>query len=133
MKWLLAIVMVVVFAGCGGEQPQWFPDNGGGGSTPTFSGDFIPATDAPLGQAVQSNQVTLTGTAASWTVSVSGGITPEYSINNGAYTSSPGVISPNQSLSLRQVASTNPNQISTMTVTVNGNVTRSWSVTSALQ
>jgi len=130
MKWIIATVTVLMLAGCG-SGVEWFPENSGGESAPTFSANFTDLTDKVINTQYQSNQVTVTGTnAVGWTVSVSGGLSPMFSINNGTYTNTPTTILPNQSLTLQQQSSPNASTISTMTLTV-GTATRSWSVTTA--
>jgi hypothetical protein len=122
MRWLLAIVMIVVFAGCGGEQPQWFPDNGGGGSgSAPNSFVFNPAikTGVPTATLQTSNSVNITGNNASgWQVSVSGDSSSMFSINGGAFTNTTATILPNQTLAIQQMSSSNFNTTVTTTVKV---------------
>lgn len=123
MRWVFVAAAFFIITACGGVD--WFPESSTSSSAPTFSADFVNQTGVAVNTTITSNQVTLSGTASSWTISISGG---QYSINGGAYTSAAGTIQPNQSLTLQQTSSATNSATTTVTVTV-GTAIRTWSVT----
>ncbi len=86
---------------------------------------FTDSTGA-RGEVVESDVVTITGidTPAAVTIGITGG---EYSIDGGAYTSSPGSISNGQTLQLRTTASMTDGALASVLVTVGG-VSDTWTV-----
>lgn len=78
---------------------------------------FASQSNVPVGALVTSQQVTLTGLSAETDISVTGG---HYSVNNGPWSSAPGRIAPNSTLSLRHTAASNPSTTRTTTVAVGG-------------
>lgn len=76
---------------------------------------------------VESPTVTVTAIAAGTAVSVSGTGNPEYQVNGGAWTSAPGTIGHNDTLTIRADAPATVNQRNKVTVTV-GTYTTYWYV-----
>lgn len=76
---------------------------------------FTTQTNVELNTWVTSNTVTITDINVAIPIAITGG---EYSINGGAFTTSPGTISNNQTLSLRVKSSENEAQQVTATVTL---------------
>jgi hypothetical protein len=114
MKWLIAAVTVLMLAGCG-TGVEWLPTGTSGGSTAnpngiTFTQDNVTQAVANSGAFVLSNSVTVTGNVQSgWTVSIlndPAGVTTQFSIANGPFTTTPATILPNQTLVLQHKAST---------------------------
>jgi opacity protein-like surface antigen len=65
-----------------------------------------------------SNPITVTGTTASTTISISAGA--EYSINGGAYTSTPGVVAPGAQVTVRLTSSASYNTPVSAVLTIGG-------------
>lgn len=115
MKWLIAAGTVLMLAGCG-SGVEWLPTNSSGGSAAnpngiTFTQNSVTQAVAnTTGAFVLSNTVTVTGNIQSgWTVSILNdpvGVTTQFSIANGPFTTTPGTILPNQTLVLQHKAST---------------------------
>lgn len=63
---------------------------------------FIPVIDAVLSTSYSSNEVTLSGVVGSESISITGG---EYSVNSGAFTSSPGTVSDGDTVVVRLTSS----------------------------
>jgi hypothetical protein len=114
MKKLLLIGAIFMLAGCGAD---FFPaNNGGGGGTSaspaaiTFTPNNVTQAVANTGAFVTSNTVTVIGNnPGGWTVSIlndPAGVTTQFSIANGAFTTTPGTILPNQTLVLQHKPST---------------------------
>ncbi len=90
---------------------------------------FTDQTGASLSTVTTSNSITVTGIDASAPISITGG---EYAINGGSYTSSPGTVSLNDTVTLRVTSS--GSYSTTVDVTLNiGGVTDTWSVTTQAQ
>jgi FG-GAP-like repeat len=77
--------------------------------------EFPPVADAILGSTVVSATALIQTTAVSLPVSVSSG---EYSINGGAFVSTPSSILPGQNIKVRLNASTSPNTVVTATLKI---------------
>lgn len=88
---------------------------------------FAAALVGPGGEAV-SDLVTLTGFEGSVAISVSGDGSPVYSINGGAYTSDPGLVTAGQTVQVRMTASSTEGGTRTASLTV-GTITRDFVVT----
>jgi hypothetical protein len=121
MKWLVLIGAIFMLAGCGGGL-DFFPDNAGGGSAAAPNAFvFTPANklDVAVNTTVQSNSVTVTGTNPSgWVITISGAPGSAYSINGAAYTSTSGIILPNQNLVVQHTSSGQNSTAVTTTVIV---------------
>lgn len=98
-----ATLFVVLITGCGGGG-----SNGGTQTPPPPTPDTTPAafsfpavTDVQRSSVVESAAATITGIDAAANISISGG---EYSIAGGAYTSTPGSISNNQTVMVKLLA-----------------------------
>lgn len=97
------------------------------GADTTPNAFSVPAvTGAAISTQVTSAAVTPTGYDSPAAISVGAGL--EYSINNGAFTSSPGTLTPGQQFRLRRTSSPNNSTELVGNVTV-GTVQASWSVT----
>jgi hypothetical protein len=136
MRLLFMAVVGLVLAGCG--NVDWFPtDNNGTVASATPNAFvFTPSllTDVPINTLQISNTVTITGTnATGWTVSVSGDSSSKFSINNGAFTNTPSIILPNQTLSVQHTSSANLNATVTTTVTVGTTYSTSFQSTTVTQ
>jgi len=124
MRWILAMLTVLVFAGCG--DVTWFPDKaatGGATGNAPDSFTFPLVTNITPGQIAQSAAVTIKGTqTAGWSISVAdagGNVTgSQYSISGRAATSTPGTILPNETLTISHKTGTGFATIGTTKVTV---------------
>lgn len=102
--------------------------------TTTTSGDTTPddfnfankINQLALTQ-VFSNTVVITGITSAANVSISGAVGAQFSINGGAYTSSPSTITDGQSLSLRYTTGAYGSPTATITIVVGG-VSKNWQV-----
>lgn len=90
---------------------------------------FTSVTDATLNGIYVSNSITIAGTNVPSDISVVSG---EYSINGGAFTSTPGTISLGDTLRLRRAASASYLTTVTVTVTV-GNYSTTFSITTIVE
>lgn len=88
---------------------------------------FTDLTNQSLGTSIGSNVLNITGFDGSLQASVSGGGTPEISINGGAWVTS-GAITPGQSLQVRLNSSVSVSTLLTAAVSV-GNTSDNWDVT----
>jgi hypothetical protein len=88
---------------------------------------FTSRTGILPGTVVTSNTVTITGINAPAPISIVGG---SYSINGGAFTSAAGTILNNQTVAVRQTASSSYSTTTVATLTV-GTLSRNFSVTTA--
>ncbi len=73
---------------------------------------FLPATGQPLNTEIFSNFITPIGNTVAVPITVTGG---EYSINGGAFTSSPGIVNQFDTVQVENLSSASPN---TMTSTI---------------
>lgn len=87
---------------------------------------FVPLNNVAPSSMQVSNPITVTGTNVPTTISVSGGA--QYSINGGAYTSTPGVVPPGAQITVRVPASPSYGTTVTAVVTIGG-VAASFTVT----
>lgn len=92
---------------------------------------FTDVANQAWNATILSNIVTIDGIGpAAVPVSISGAGTPEYSIDGGAWTDAPGLVTDGQTVQLRLISAQSSLGVNTATVTV-GTLTRSWNVTSA--
>lgn len=77
--------------------------------------NFGAVLDAPLGQEVTSNTVTISGIDAATPISITGG---EYSVNDGAFTSVAGTVVAGNTVTVRQTASATPETTTNAILTV---------------
>lgn len=132
MRWLFIAFAALTLTACGAD---FFPENtttgAGGGAPDGFT--FAQKTNVTLGQLVQSDAVTVTGSnSGGWTISVSDGTTganSQYSINGSAFTSAAGTILPNQTLRIQQTAASTNSTLTTSKVTVGTFTTTFQSIT----
>ena len=126
-KWLLCFSWLTLIASCGGG-------GGGGGPTPApkkvddvtpnaFS--FVDQTDVALSAVIGSNAIIVAGIDAATPISVTDG---EYSIEQGAFTSTNGTVTNGQSVVVRQTASAMNSTTTDSTLTIGG-VSDTFSVT----
>ena len=143
--WITLCCLTAITTACGG--------GGGGGSTPTSTPSatatptptstptatptptpddetpasfaFTSATDAALGGAVESNTVTIDDINVAVAVTIADG---EYSINDGAFSSTAGVINEGDTLTLRGTAASEFSSDVVVGVTV-GTVTETFTIT----
>jgi hypothetical protein len=91
---------------------------------------FVPLNNVDPATAQVSTAITVTGTNVPTTISVSSGA--EYSINGGAYTSTPGVVSPGAVLTVRVTSSSSYDTPVSAVLTIGG-VSATFTVTTAPQ
>lgn len=91
---------------------------------------FVPLNNVAPSSMQVSNPITVTGTNVPTTISVSGGA--QYSINGGAYTSTPGIVPPGAQVTVRVPASPSYSTTVTAVVTIGG-VAASFTVTTGPQ
>ena len=91
---------------------------------------FVPLNNVAPSSMQVSNPITVTGTNVPTTISVSGGA--QYSVNGGAYTSTPGVVPPGAQITVRVSASPSYGTTVTAVVTIGG-VAASFTVTTQPQ
>jgi hypothetical protein len=108
----------------------WSASTVGSDTVPNAFG-FTDQTGVALNSLRSSNTITISGINSSTPVSVSGGGGAQISINGGAWGTS-GNISNNQTLQVRQTASSSTGTTLTATVTVGG-VSDGWSVATSSQ
>jgi Outer membrane protein beta-barrel domain/Bacterial lectin len=89
---------------------------------------FTTLNNVTPGSSQVSNAITVSGTNVSTTISVSNGA--EYSVNGGAYTSTPGVVSPGAQVTVRLTAPATYNTTSSAVLTIGG-VASAFTVTTA--
>ena len=89
---------------------------------------FATVTDVTAGSEQVSNAITVMGTNVASTISVSNGA--EYSINGGAWASTPGTVSPGATVQVRIAASSTAGGTATATVSIGG-VASTFTVTTA--
>lgn len=108
---LILLILSLFIAACGG--------GGGGGSSDLTPNSFsFSAEDAvERGATIESDPITVSGIDKAVTISVTGG---EYSINDGAYTSTAGTVSQGQTVKVRLTASSEFATAATSTVTIGG-------------
>ena len=78
---------------------------------------FVPLTNAPQSTLEASNTVTITGINAPAPISITGG---EYSVNGGAFTNAPGMVSSGDTVTVRQTSSGSLGATTTVTLTIGG-------------
>ena len=78
---------------------------------------FAPVTGAALGSVQTSNAITVSGINAASPISVSGGA---YSINGGAFVTTPGTVTVGQTVRVQQTASNTAAATTTATLTIGG-------------
>ncbi len=78
---------------------------------------FVPQTDVPFNTVITSNTITVAGINGQSNISIVGG---QYSINGGGYTSSSGVVSNGQTVTVRVNSGSSYNQTTTATLTIGG-------------
>jgi len=120
MRWLFMAFAALMLTACGAD---FFPTNSTPGTGDAPDGFTFPQkTNVTLGQLVQSDPVTVTGSnTGGWTISVSDGTTganSQYSINGQAFTSAAGTILPNQTLRIQHTAASTNGTLTTSNVTV---------------
>lgn len=81
---------------------------------------FTAQNDVARNTVITSNTVAIGGLTGARNISIGGGNTPQYSINGGAYTSTPGTISAGQNVTVRQTSAPTPSTASTAVLTING-------------
>jgi hypothetical protein len=97
--------------------------------TPDALGDYTPVTDAPVGAIVESNESrTLSGLTTVTGIKVEGGGSPQYRVNGGDWTATPGEVSDGDQIEVRLTASDTGGAERVATLTVGG-VTAQFSVT----
>ncbi len=79
---------------------------------------FIERSEVPLSSFVTSESKTMSGITEPLAVSVSGGNSPQYSINSAAFTASPGSIANGQTLTVRHISAAVAGTATTTTVNV---------------
>jgi OmpA-like transmembrane domain len=88
------------------------------GAEPVLQGTFTPVTGATTSSTQTSNSITVTGITSPAAISVSSGA--QYSINGGAFTSTPGTVQAGDRITLQVTAPSAYNTTGTATVTVGG-------------
>jgi hypothetical protein len=78
---------------------------------------FTPLIAQPLNTLIESNSILVSGINVPVGISIVGG---EYSINGGAYTSTPGTVVNNDSVQIRQLSSNLSNTTTSATLTISG-------------
>ncbi len=91
---------------------------------------FVPLNNVDPSTMQVSNAITVTGTNVPTTISVSSGA--EYSINGGAYTSTPGIVSPGAQVTVRVTSSSSYNTPVSVVLTIGG-VPATFTVTTGAQ
>lgn len=89
---------------------------------------FIDINNAALGSIITSNTITPAGCAIPLSVTVSGGGTPEVSVNGGPWTNN-ALINPGENLRLRVFTGASVNTPQTVVVTIGSTTGTSWVVT----
>lgn len=100
------------------------------GAEPVLQGTFAPVTGATTSSAQISNSITVTGITSPAAISVSNGA--QYSINGGAFTSSPGTVQAGDRVTVQVTAPSTFNTTATATLIVGG-ISASFSVTTGQQ
>lgn len=88
---------------------------------------FTDQTDVTADTLITSNTITPDGYEIAIPIEITAG-TGQYSVDGGSYTSSPGTISPTQTLTLQQQSDPEEGEPSALTISING-VTSTWTVT----
>jgi Domain of unknown function DUF11/Outer membrane protein beta-barrel domain/Bacterial lectin len=92
--------------------------------------NFVPLNNVDPSTAQVSNAITVTGTNVPTTISISSGA--EYSINGGAFTSTPGVVSPGAQVIVRATSSSSYETSVSVVLTIGG-VSATFTVTTGAQ
>ena len=85
---------------------------------------FNALTQLVTNTVITSNTVTVSGLTQSRSISISGGTSPQYSIDGGAWTSSPGTISNGQKVAVRHTSATTTSTTRTTYLSINGRAFR---------
>jgi uncharacterized repeat protein (TIGR01451 family) len=93
----------VVITNSSAASPATVTLSGTGVNTIPDTFKLVPLNNVDPSSTQVSNPITVTGTTASTTISISAGA--EYSINGGAYTSTPGVVAPGAQVTVRLTSS----------------------------
>ena len=93
---------------------------------------YIERVNVPVNAFVTSEAKTVTGSGGPWPVSISGGTSPQYSINGAAFTAAAGNIASGATLSVRHVSASAENMSVTSTVNVGSYSTPFKSTTTTL-
>lgn len=99
-------------------------------TTPDNFVDFTDATGQAANTVISSNSQTITGITGSVNVSVSGQGTPKVSVNGATFTTTPGPIQNNQTISVQLTSAAGTNATRTATVTI-GTVSKTFDVITA--
>lgn len=94
---------------------SWTP---GSGSVYAFS--FIPQTGVPLNTEIQSNFISVGGNDYPVAISITGDAGLGYSINGGAFTSSPGTVNNGDSVQVQVTSASGTSSLRSCTLTIDG-------------
>ena len=117
---------MIMMAGCG--DFEWFPEDNPSttitASTPsTEASAFTNQCGVQTGTTITSNAVTVSGITGMAAISVSSNNDSQYSINDGPFTSSAGIVSSGQSVRVRHTSAADTgtgNSVVTTTLTIGG-------------
>ena len=125
-KRILTVFAMLMMSGCG--DFEWFPENAPSAtntaSTPATATDtstFTNQCGVQTGSTITSNAITVSGITGLAAISVSSNNDSRYSINDGPFTSSAGIVSIGQSVKVRHTSATDAgtgNSIVTTTLTI---------------
>lgn len=90
----------------------------GSGTVSTFS--FAPLIDVPLSEVEASNVISVSGNDFPVSISITGDTGLGYSVNGGAYTSSPGTVSAGDTVQVRVTSSASMSTLTSCTLTIDG-------------
>ncbi|ACM21287.1 lipoprotein, putative [Geotalea daltonii FRC-32] len=122
-KWIVAVLLVVVVAGCGVE---WFPEDsttsGSKNSNVSFSFEGTNKCSQSPGSFADSGPIQIFNLQTSATISVSGTATSKYTITNQSPRSDQGVIRPGETVSVshQNAAQDATSKITITTLTIAG-------------
>lgn len=125
-KRILTVFAMIMMAGCG--DFEWFPEEKPAttitASTPTpDSSTFTNQCGVQAGSTITSNAVTVSGITGPTSISVSSNNDSQYSINDGPFTSSAGIVSSGQTVKVRHTSAADAgtgNSVVTTTLTIGG-------------
>lgn len=113
---------------CDGTNWKYFAASTVASCTGTSAFSFTNAANAPLSTLTTSNIITPAGCAASLSVSVSGGGSPQISVDGGAWTTNTS-ISPGQTLQIRLTSSASASTVLSAVVVIGTTTGTTWTVT----
>jgi hypothetical protein len=90
--------------------------------------DFTDVANQEKSAVVTSNTITVTGITAATPISISGGISPEYRINGGSWTSAAGNVNNNDTVQIRATSASTFSTTTTTTLDI-GTRTDDWAIT----